>query len=42
MSNSTNEPMLEMFLFETEQLLEQLEQVILTSEKSYIFGAGHQ
>ena len=38
MSNSTNEPMLEMFLFETEQLLEQLEQVILASEKSNAYS----
>lgn len=30
----TNEPMLEMYIFETSQLLEQLEQAILTSEKS--------
>ena len=29
-----NEPMMEMFLFETSQLLEQLEQLILTCEKS--------
>lgn len=30
----TNEPMLDMFLFETSQLIEQLEQSILNSEKS--------
>lgn len=30
----TNEPMLEMYLFETSQLLEQLEQAIIASEKS--------
>lgn len=29
----TNEPMLDMFIFETSQLLEQLEQIILESEK---------
>jgi two-component system chemotaxis sensor kinase CheA len=30
---NTNEPLLDMFLFETSQLLEQLEQIILASEK---------
>jgi two-component system chemotaxis sensor kinase CheA len=30
----TNEPMLDMFIFETSQLIEHLEQSILTSEKS--------
>ncbi|GAA0178108.1 chemotaxis protein CheA [Clostridium sediminicola] len=30
----TNEPMLEMYIFETSQLLEQLEQAIISSEKS--------
>ncbi|MEN6316104.1 MAG: chemotaxis protein CheA [Clostridiaceae bacterium] len=35
MSNdSTKEPMLDMFIFETQQLIEQLEQEILTCEKS--------
>lgn len=29
-----NEPMMEMFLFETSQLIEQLEQIIISSEKS--------
>ena len=33
----SNEPMLEMFIFETSQLLEQLEQLILSSEKSSCF-----
>lgn len=33
----TNEPMLDMFIFETTQLIEQLEQVILTSEKAGCF-----
>lgn len=33
----TNEPMLEMFIFETEQLIEQLEQIILSSEKGSCF-----
>ncbi|SNS05081.1 two-component system, chemotaxis family, sensor kinase CheA [Anaerovirgula multivorans] len=31
---NTNEPMLDMFIFETSQLIEQLEQSILSSEKS--------
>ncbi|MFT4144577.1 MAG: chemotaxis protein CheA [Mobilitalea sp.] len=34
----TNEPLLDMFLFETEQLLEQLEQSILNNEKDNDFG----
>ncbi len=34
----TNEPLLDMFLFETEQLLEQLEQSILNNEKENDFG----
>jgi two-component system chemotaxis sensor kinase CheA len=35
MANSySNEPMLDMYIFETTQLLEQLEQVIISSEKS--------
>lgn len=34
MSDSKQEPMLDMFVFETTQLLEQLEQVIINSEKS--------
>ena len=40
----TNEPMLDMFLFETSQLIEQLEQSILTSEKSscYTQDAIHE
>lgn len=33
-----NEPLLEMFVFETTQLLEQLEQVIIHSEQSKSFG----
>ncbi len=33
----TNEPMLDMFLFETEQLIAQLEQIILSSEKGSCF-----
>jgi len=34
----TNEPLLDMFLFETSQLLEQLEHSILTSEKESDFS----
>ncbi len=34
MSKSSHEPMLEMFIFETAQLLEQLEQIIISSEKA--------
>ncbi len=38
MSNQyINEPMLDMFLFETEQLIAQLEQIILSSEKGSCF-----
>ncbi len=33
----SNEPMLDMFLFETTQLIEQLEQIILTSERGSCF-----
>ncbi|WP_099468760.1 chemotaxis protein CheA [Konateibacter massiliensis] len=35
----SNEPMLDMFLFETTQLIEQLEQIILASEKGSCFSA---
>lgn len=35
--NSNSEPMLDMFIFETEQLTEQLEQIILRTEKSKSF-----
>jgi len=39
MSNQfTNEPLLDMFLFETSQLLEQLEQAIISSEKESDFS----
>ncbi|HWT75051.1 MAG TPA: chemotaxis protein CheA [Mobilitalea sp.] len=34
----TNEPLLDMFLFETEQLLEQLEQSVISSEKESNFS----
>ena len=34
MSESTNEPLLDMYVFETEQLLEQLEQLMLSSEEA--------
>lgn len=34
----TNEPMLEMYLFETSQLIEQLEQAIMSSEKESSFS----
>lgn len=34
----TNEPMMEMFLFETTQLIEQLEQLIITAEKESSFS----
>lgn len=34
----TNDPLLDMFLFETSQLLEQLEQIIITSEKESSFS----
>ncbi|SFC91539.1 chemotaxis protein CheA [Clostridium uliginosum] len=36
-NNISNEPMLEMFIFETLQLIEQLEQCVLSSEKSSEF-----
>lgn len=39
MSNMSHEPMTEMFIFETEQLLEQLEQIILASEKIQEFAS---
>jgi two-component system chemotaxis sensor kinase CheA len=35
---NTNEPMLDMYLFETTQLIEQLEQIILESEKENFFS----
>ena len=39
MSNyNSNEPMLEMFIFETSQLIEQLEQIILASERSSCYS----
>ena len=39
MSNqNTNEAMLEMFLFETSQLIEQLEQLILSSDKENYYS----
>lgn len=38
MSDSNYEPLLDMFNFETTQLLEQLEQIIIRSEKSRCFG----
>jgi two-component system chemotaxis sensor kinase CheA len=34
----SNEPLMEMFLFESSQLLEQLEQIIITSEKESDFS----
>ena len=37
MSQNINEPMLEMYIFETTQLLEQLEQIVMRSEKNGIF-----
>ena len=37
MSQNINEPMLEMFIFETTQLLEQLEQIVMRSEKNDMF-----
>ena len=41
MSNdSSREPMLEMFIFETMQLIDQLEQIILYCEKSNQFDAS--
>lgn len=36
--NYSNEPMLEMYIFETSQLLEQLEQVIMACEKSNMYS----
>lgn len=41
MSNTNFEPMLEMFIFETSQLLEQLEQDILKGEKSNAFDCNN-
>lgn len=38
LANSGREPMLELYLFETTQLIEQLEQIILDSEKVGEFG----
>ena len=38
MSQNINEPMLEMFIFETTQLLEQLEQIVMRSEKNDMFN----
>lgn len=35
-----NEPMLEMFVFETAQLLEQLEEVVINGEKSNSYSAN--
>jgi chemotaxis protein histidine kinase CheA len=37
MSDNNREPLLDMFLFETSQLLEQLEQSILASEQESYF-----
>jgi two-component system chemotaxis sensor kinase CheA len=37
LKNKSNEPLLEMFKFETLQLLEQLEQIIIDCEKSNCF-----
>lgn len=39
MSKLSHEPMLEMFIFETVQLLEQLEQIIISSEKSNSYSS---
>ena len=36
----TNEPMLDMYIFETLQLIEQLEQSILNSEKESCYTRG--
>ena len=36
-----HEPMLEMYLFETNQLIEQLEEILLESEKCNIIGKDH-
>jgi len=38
LSNSFREPMLEMYKFETNQLLEQMEQLIINSEKSNCYS----
>lgn len=38
MSNMSHEPMLEMFIFETSQLLDQLEEIIINSEKSNTYS----
>jgi len=38
LSNSFREPMLEMYKFETNQLLEQMEQVVINSEKSNCYS----
>ena len=35
-TNYSNEPLLDMYIFETEQLLGQLEQLILDSEKQTV------
>lgn len=40
MSKISNEPMLEMFIFETNQLLEQLEQIIISIEKSKSYSSN--
>lgn len=40
MSSTSNEHILEMFVFETTQLLEQLEQIIISSEESNSFSCG--
>lgn len=40
MSSITNEPILEVFIFETNQLLEQLEQIIICSEKTNSFSSN--
>lgn len=41
MSKLSHEPMLEMFIFESVQLLEQLEQIIINSEKSSSYSANN-
>ena len=38
MRDVSNEPLLDMYIFETEQLLEQLEQLMLSSEKANGFS----
>jgi two-component system chemotaxis sensor kinase CheA len=40
MSDQNREPMLQMFIFETTQLLEQLEQVIINNEKNNSYDQG--